>query len=205
MDSIVPFQGNAFIISAGFRTVPANRTSRGRLPQVLGYPDNLFRPNPQFLNGPHLTTNAAYLNYHGMQAIFRWRFHNGLQGQCNYTLSKNIDITATNDPAGVLDVLDFFQRNVSKGISANEITNDAEYNLIDEFLFGPGKWQGGNTAGWFADLLGGRQTSAIGGFTSRIWERPCARVVESSRQDKAASRRWQLRPASPRRYRVRSG
>ena len=166
LDATGPFQGNAFLISAGFKPVPDGRSSRGWLPQALGYPDNLLRPNPQFLNGPRLTTNAAYSSYHSMQLILRRRFSKGLQGEFNYTLSKNIDITNTNDPAGGTDVLDFFQRNVSKGISANDITHFAKYNFVYELPFGPGKWLGKNANGLAAKLIGGWQISAIGSFYS---------------------------------------
>ncbi len=166
LDATGPFQGNAFLVSAGFKPVPDNRSSRGWLPQALGYADNLMRPNPQFLNGPRLTANAAYSSYQGMQLVLRRRFSKGSQGEFNYTLSKNLDITATNDPAGGTDVLDFFQRNVSKGISANDITHYAKFNFVYELPFGPGKWFGKKTTGLAAKLIGGWQVSTIGSFYS---------------------------------------
>jgi len=163
MDASGPYYGNSFLISAGFKPVPTGTDSRGWLPQAIGLADNTFRPNPQFLNGPRLTSNAAYSNYHGMMAIFRRRFFNGLQAEFNYTLSKNIDITGTNNPVG-LSVRDFFQRNADKSISGNDTTHDVEYNAIYELPFGPGKWLGSGTSGWLAKLIGGWQVSAIGGF-----------------------------------------
>ena len=165
MDASGPYMNNTFLASAGFKPVPAGVSSRGWLPSAIGLADNTFRPNPQFLNGPRLTSNAAYSNYHGMMLIFRRRFYNGLQGEFNYTLSKNLDITGTNNPVG-LSVRDFFQRNADKSISGNDTTHDVEYNIIYELPFGPGKWLGSGASGWSAKLIGGWQVSAIGGFYS---------------------------------------
>ena len=162
-DSSGPYYGNAFLLSAGFKPVPAGTDSRGWLPTAVGLADNTLRPNTQFLNGPRLTSNAAYSSYHGMMAIFRRRFFNGLQAEFNYTLSKNIDLTGTSNPVG-LSVRDFFQRDADKSVSGNDTTHDVDYNFIYELPFGPGKRLGRGTSGWLAKLIGGWQVSAIGGF-----------------------------------------
>ncbi|HEY2934059.1 MAG TPA: TonB-dependent receptor [Acidobacteriota bacterium] len=159
-DTSTLFHSNAFLTSAGLAPLPAGVDPRGWLPLAVGLRDNAFRPNIQFLNGPRLVSNAAYSSYHGMQLQFSRRFLNGLQAQANYTLSKNLDITSTTQPTGQ-SVTDFFQRNLDKSVSGNDVTHDFKSNFIYELPFGRGKRFGGSTGGFMNQFIGGWQVSSI--------------------------------------------
>src|SRR4029450_3725580 len=154
------FHSNAFLSSAGLNPMPDGANPRGWLPLAVRLPHNAFRPNIQFLNGPHLASNGFYSSYHGFQTQVNRRFYNGLQAQANYTFAKNLDITSTTQPTGQ-SVTDYFDRNADKGPSANDITHDFKANFIHELPFGPGKRFGSSNGGVLGQVIGGWQVSSI--------------------------------------------
>ncbi len=120
----------------GLNPLPANRLPaadpRGRfgaLPIIVGIQPNLFRPNPQFLNGPRATSNAALSNYHALQMQIQRRFYQGLQFQANYTWSKNLDITSVSEPTGQ-DAISFYEVRSDYSYSDNDITHNFKLNFI---------------------------------------------------------------------------
>jgi len=127
---------------------------------MMGLADNTFRPSPQFLNGPVVASNAFYSGYHGLQAQFTRRFFNGFQLQANYTWSKNMDITSTTQPTGN-SVTDFWQRNLDKAPSTNDITHDFKANSLYELPWGPGKRFLNSAHGILGQIVSGWQVSGI--------------------------------------------
>ena len=160
LDTTTVFESNAFLASAGLNPVPAGTNPRGWMPLAVGLPNNAFRPNIQFLNGPRVASNGFYSSYHGLQTQINRRFYNGLQAQANYTFSKNLDITNTTQPTGQ-SVIDFFDRNADKGRSGNDITHNFKANAIYELPFGPGKRFLSSPPGWLAQIIGGWQVNSI--------------------------------------------
>src|SRR5262249_50524349 len=154
------FHANTFLTSAGLKALPTGTDPRGWLPLAVGLPDNAFRPNIQFLNGPRVASNGFYSSYHGFQAQFTRRFYNGLQAQANYTLAKNFDITSTTQPTGQ-SVIDFFDRNADKGPSANDITHDIKGNFIWELPFGAGRRFASGANGLVNQIVAGWPLSSI--------------------------------------------
>jgi hypothetical protein len=159
-DTSTNFHSNAFLSSAGMNPMPAGADPRGWLPLAVGLPDNAFRPNIQFLNGPRVASNGFYSSYHGFQTQINRRFYNGLQAQANYTFAKNLDITSTTQPTGQ-SVIDYFDRNADKGPSANDVTHDFKANFIYELPFGPRKRFGSSNGGVLGQVIGGWQVSSI--------------------------------------------
>jgi hypothetical protein len=88
LDTTTSFESNSFLASAGLSPVPAGTDPRGWMPLAVGLPNNAFRPNIQFLNGPRVASNGFYSSYHGLQTQINRRFYNGLQVQANYTFSN---------------------------------------------------------------------------------------------------------------------
>ncbi len=159
-DTSTNFHSNAFLTAAGLNPLPAGANPRGWLPLAVGLPENAFRPNLQFLNGPRIITNAMYSSYHGLQAQVNRRFYKGLQFQANYTWSKNMDITAATQPTGQ-DVTEFFARNLDKSVSSNDISHNFKANFIWELPFGAGRRFASGVSGWLNHIIGGWQLTSI--------------------------------------------
>lgn len=133
---------NAFLTSVPLNAVPSGqglqtctrlpgdpRRLFGCFPIIVGVQPNIFRPNPQFLNGPRVTGNAAYSSYHAFQLQLQRRFYEGLQFQFNYTLAKNFDVTSVSQPTGQ-DVISFFEVHRDYAVSDNDVTHDVKLNWI---------------------------------------------------------------------------
>ena len=106
----------------------------------MGIQPNIFRPNPQFLNGPRATGNSAWSSYHAFQFQVQRRFHQGLQFQANYTWSKNLDVTSVSQPTGQ-DVISFYDIRSDYSYSDNDVTHDLKTNFIWDVPLGKNrKW-----------------------------------------------------------------
>ncbi len=147
----------SFLASAGLNPFSANT---GNLTSILGLPANAFRPSPQFLNGPDLFSNAASSAYHALQLQVNRRFSKGLQFQANYTFSKNIDLPFSSFATGN-SFNNFFEVQVERALSGNDLTHDFKANAIWELPFGHGKRWGSGINPWANQLLGGWQLSSI--------------------------------------------
>ncbi len=131
----------------GLNSLPADRQPsadpRGRfgaLPIIVGIQSNIFRPNPQFLNGPRATGNSAWSSYHAFQLQLQRRFHQGLQFQVNYTWAKNLDVTSVSQPTGQ-DVISFYSIGGDYSYSDNDVTHNFKTNFIWDVPLGRNrKW-----------------------------------------------------------------
>lgn len=155
IDNSTAFHGNPFLLSVpgsavpsglGLAPLPPERNPqtadpRGRfggMPIIVRIQPNIFRPNPQFLNGPRVTGNSAVSNYHAFQMQVQRRFYDGLQFQFNYTFSKNFDITSVSQPTGQ-DVVSFYNIRGDYAVSDNDVTHDVKVNWVWDLPVGRGR------------------------------------------------------------------
>jgi len=61
----------------------------------------LFQPNPNFTGDFLVTTNAAFSNYHALQAQYRRQLSAGLQALLNYSWSHSLDNSSNDVVAGI--------------------------------------------------------------------------------------------------------
>jgi hypothetical protein len=154
LDNRTSYHNNTFLNSVPNNAVPSGqgvnplpperlpendpRGKRGGLPIIVGIQPNLFRPNPQFLNGPRATGNSAYSSYHALQLQVQRRFYQGLQFQANYTWSKLLDITSSSQPTDQ-DAIGFYQIRSDYSYSDNDITHNFKTNFIWDLPIGTGR------------------------------------------------------------------
>lgn len=124
-----------------------------------GLPLNFFRANPQFENA-WLQGNNSYSTYHGMKLEVTRRFHEGLQFDFNYTLSK-----ALTDYEGGQSQRDNFRDNENRrldktyaGIDARHVVNA---NLLWEIPVGTGRRWLTSSHPVLNGILGGWQMNGI--------------------------------------------
>lgn len=136
------------------------RGAFGALPIIVGVQPNIFRPNPQFLNGPRATANAAKSAYHALQLQVQRRFYQGLQFQANYTWSKNLDITSVSEPTGQ-DALSFYCVYCDWSYSDNDITHNFKANFIWDIPVGRNRKWLNSMHPVLSQILGGWQIASF--------------------------------------------
>ncbi len=180
-DNRTDFNSNDFLSSVPANAVPSgmgldicpdgrdpNRNRFGCLPIIVGIPEDFFRATPQFLNGPRVTGNSAYSNYHAMQLELTRRMSEGLQFQLNYTFSKNLDITSVSQPVGQ-DIISFLCIRCDYSFSDNDITHDFKFNWVWELPVGRGRHFGSGMNPWLDQVIGGW---TVAGFFSAATDFP---------------------------------
>ncbi len=112
----------------------------------------------------HNIDTYCHSNYHSFQGSFSHRFQDGLQFQVNYTWSTAFD----NNSESVYSLgntspfaSDYYNLDYDRGYAAFDVTQVFSGNFIYELPFGPGKWLGGDSEGWLAQLIGGWQVNGI--------------------------------------------
>ena len=156
LDNTTSIHENPFILSVpatavpsgkGLNPIPPDRlpavNSRGyfgAMPIIVGIQQNSFRPNLQWINGPRVTMNAGWSNYHALQFQIQRRFYQGLQFQGNFTWAKNLDVTSASNPTGQ-DASAYFCRACDYSYSDNDLRRDFKANTIWDVPIGKNrKW-----------------------------------------------------------------
>ncbi len=203
IDNRTDFHGNDFLTSVPGFAVPSgmglspcpegrdpNRNLFGCLPIIVGIPEDFFRATPQFLNGPRVTSNSAYSNYHAMQLELTRRMSEGLQFQVNYTFAKNLDITSVSQPVGQ-DIISFLCIRCDYSFSDNDVTHDFKFNWVWEIPVGKGRRFGNSMAGVLDQAIGGW---TLAGFVSAATDFPY-NIAVNGRDRTAVASTGGIRPS----------
>jgi hypothetical protein len=123
------------------------------------------RPYPQFSDVQLVAPNWGASSYHGLAIHVEKRYQAGLQFLFNYTFSKfidNVDHIASGDFGGTpgAGYQDYYNRQLDKALSPNDIRHNARFNLIWDLPLGRGRRY--VQTGWAAHVIGGWQFSVLG-------------------------------------------
>lgn len=161
-----PFNTSAFGNPLGFSntTTPIANGDVGQL--ALVYLSTFGIGNNVLLNNPNtgvadLITNAARLNYNGLQAELRRRFTDGLTFQANYTFQKALTDATGTTQARFEPLIVSGNPDLEYGIADSDTTHVFNMNMMYELPFGRGKRFGTDAKGLLDRLIGGWQVTSL--------------------------------------------
>ena len=143
--------------------IPPGQTIRGATLRSSGeFPENFIVANPQFA-AMEMRNNSDTSMYHSMQAQVTMRQNHGVAFQTTWTWSRATGITGSTPAGGGItgDYRDFLNRNADYTVAAFHRTHIFRANGIFELPFGPGRFIGADTSGFWARLIEGWQVGAI--------------------------------------------
>jgi hypothetical protein len=123
---------------------------------------NIFLPNPG-IYAIDYGTNGAYSDYNGLQAEVRRRMSNGLQFQANYTWSKVLSNTPTQDNSQTRfnPYLDNARPWLNRARADIDLRHAFKVNTVYELPFGKGKMFLNTSNPVASRIVGGWQLSGI--------------------------------------------
>ncbi len=122
---------------------------------------NFFVANPRSPTSSFLMDNAADSNYHSLQVELRRRLSKGLLVQGNYTFSKALGNSFSNNAAGTLTPTTLRNFDYDKSVSPRDNRHAFKVDYIYEMPFGPGKnFLNGNNR-FLSRLVGGWQVGGV--------------------------------------------
>ena len=143
--------------------VPAGETIAGATLRSSGlFPENFITANPQFTT-MEMRNNSDTSTYHSMQTQLTMRPARGVTYQTTWTWSRATGVAGNTPTGGGITAAyrDFLNRNADYTVAAFYRVHDFRGYGTFELPFGPGKWLGANTGGFFAHLIEGWQLGTI--------------------------------------------
>jgi hypothetical protein len=148
--------------------VPAGQTIAGATMASSGlFPDNFIVANPQF-STMEMRNNSDQSTYHSLQTQITMRPTKGISYQATWTWSRATGVQgSTPDGGGITaNYRDFLNRAADYTVAAFHRVHDFRGYATFALPFGPGKFIGGNTNGWFARAIEGWQLGTIFNLSS---------------------------------------
>jgi hypothetical protein len=140
-------------------TIPAGETRAGQTLRSSGlFPENFIVANPQFTT-MNMRNNSDMSTYHSLQTQVTMRPTRGITYQGTWTWSRATGVDATS--AGTRTYRDILNRNADYTVADFHKTHDFRGYGTFELPFGPGKWLGGGTTGFFARVIEGWQFGTV--------------------------------------------
>ncbi len=171
------------------RKLTGNHISMNQVrPELVGQPGSIQsrRPFPHFTNVTILNPLWGMSSYHALLIRAEKRYSNGLQFLGTYTFSKfidNVDAIAGGDFGGTpgSGYQDFYNRQIDKALSPNDLTHNLTFNVIWDLPLGAGqRWV---TSGPLSHIIGGWQLSVL----SVIYSGPPYGVTTQTNTSETAS------------------
>ena len=144
-------------------TIPPGQTIAGATLRSSGlFPENFITANPQF-GAMEMRNNSDQSTYHSLQTQVTMRPSRGITYQMTWTWSRATGVQgSTPDGGGITaNYRDYLNRAADYTVAAFHRTHDFRGYGTFELPFGPGKFIGGNTGGWLAQVIGGWQFGTI--------------------------------------------
>src|SRR5207245_1739408 len=137
-------------------------------PRTIGLAtENCIVANPQFSTLNHRNTSDSS-NYHSLQAGLTVRPTHGIAYRATYTWSRSLAVSGGVNLGGTFNgtYRDLLNRNADYTLQPTHRAHDFRSYGTFELPFGPGRWLGANSSGWFARLIERWDVGAIVNLTS---------------------------------------
>ena len=131
------------------------------------FPENFIVANPQF-STVNYRNNSDSSNYHSLEAQFTVRPTHGIAYRATYTWSRGLAVSGGVNSGGTFNgtYRDLLNRNADYTLQPTHRAHDFRSYGTFALPFGPGRWLGTNTSGWFARLIERWDVGAIVNLTS---------------------------------------
>src|SRR6058998_533438 len=131
------------------------------------FPENFIVANPQF-STLNYRNNSDSSNYHSLEAALTVRPTHGIAYRAAYTWSRSLAVSGGLSSGGTFNgtYRDLLNRNADYTLQPTHRAHDFRSYGSFELPFGPGRWLGANTSGWFARLIEGWDVGTIVNLTS---------------------------------------
>src|SRR5207247_2081830 len=131
------------------------------------FPENFIVANPQF-STLNYRNNSDSSNYHSLEAALTVRPTHGIAYRAAYTWSRSLAVSGGLSSGGTFNgtYRDPLNRNADYTLQPTHRAHDFRSYGTFELPFGPGRWLGANSSGWFARLVERWDVGAIVNLTS---------------------------------------
>ncbi len=147
---------------------PAGQVVNGGTLRSSGlFPENFIVANPQF-STLNYRNNSDSSNYHSLEAGLTVRPAHGIGYKATYTWSRSLATSGGVNLGGTFNgtYRDPLNRNADYTLQPTHREHDFRSYGTFQLPFGPGRWLGGNSSGWFARVIEGWDLGTIVNLTS---------------------------------------